>query len=145
MLHTLNLDGWEHTAWCVPSAVAMLTGALVGHMHVRAAFMQNKPRTKVDGMFLDEAVLLLHEQGYKATPIDLAARYSTAPTIRKFVAERTAFEFCMPIMFSTADHMMTCHMGFAGDNWTKRPVPVAQFPELNRKVIAAWVVSEKSK
>jgi len=123
----------------------MLTGAPVGHMHVRAAFMQNKSLTAVQGVFLEEAVLLLREQGYNATPIDLAARYSAAPTIRKFFAERTAFEFCMPIMFSTAGHMMTCHMGFAGDNWTKRPVPVAQFPQLSRKVVAAWVVSEKSK
>lgn len=143
MLHTLNLDGWERTAWCVPSAVAMLTGAPVGHMHVRAAFMQNKPLKDVEGVHLEEAVLLLREQGYKATPIDLAAKYPTPPTIEQFFKGRTAFEYCMPIMFATNDHMMTCHMGFAGDNWTKRPVPVAEFPKLRRKVVAAWIVSEK--
>lgn len=143
MLHTLNLDGWERTAWCVPSAIAMLTGAPVGHMHVRAAFMQNKPLKDVQGMFHAEAVLLLREQGYKAVPIDLAARYEKPPTIQRFFKERTPFEFCMPIMFSTGDHMMTCHMGFAGDNWTKRPVPVTEFPKLRRTVVAAWIVSEK--
>lgn len=143
MLHTLNLDGWERTAWCVPSAIAMLTGAPVGHMHVRAAFMQNKSLTAVQGVFCEEAVLLLREQGYKATPIDLVARYSNAPTIQRFFKDRTPYEFCMPIMFATADHMMTCHMGFAGDNWTKKPVPISLFPKLRRLVTNAWIVSEK--
>lgn len=143
MLHALNLDGWEHTAWCVPSAIAMITGAPVGHMHSRAAMLRNEKLTKVSGVFLDEAILLIREQGYNATPIDMVSRYGIAPTIRKFFAGRTQYEFCMPIMFSTINHMMTCHMGYAGDNWTKKPVPIAEFPKLSRKVIAAWVVTEK--
>jgi hypothetical protein len=143
MLKTLDLKGWKHTAWCGPSAVAMITGQPVGHMHVRAAFLRQEKLTDVKAIYLQEAVLLLKEQGYRATPIDMVARYNdTAPTIKKFLADRTNYEFMMPIMFATHDHLMTAHMGFAGDNWTGKPVPIAEFPKLRRRVVAAFVVTE---
>lgn len=142
MLKPLNLEGWNMTAWCVPSAIAMLTGAPVGHMHVRAAFIQNTALKDVKGVFTEEAVLLLREQGYKAIPIRLTERYNKPPTIRQFLNDRTAYEFSMPIMFSTPKHMMVAHMGFAGDNWTKKPVAINQFPKLGRLVESAWVVME---
>ena len=142
MLHHLNLYGWAGTAWCVPSAVAILTGAPVGHMHVRAAFITNQKLKDVKCVFCDDALLMLREQGYNAIPIDMSSRWPEPPTIEEFFAERTNYEKAMPIMFATDDHMMTCHYGFAADNWTARPVPVADFPELRRKVKFAWVVSK---
>lgn len=143
MLHKLDFNGWENvTTWCVPTAIAFLTGAPVGHMHSRAAMMQNKPRKDVSGIYLEEAVLLLREQGYKAIPIDMESRWSTPPSIRKFLSERTPYEMMMPVMFATNDHMMTAHYGYAADNWTKKPVPIAEFPKLERKVVASWVVME---
>ena len=143
MLHTLDFTGWENvTAWCVPTSISFLTGAPIGHMHSRAAFMQNKARKDVKGVYQEEAVLLLREQGYKAIPIDMETRWQTPPTIQKFLAERSPYEMSMPVMFATNDHMMTAHYGFAADNWTKKPVPISQFPKLGRKVVAAWVVME---
>ena len=141
MLKALNLDGWNETAWCVPSAVAMVTGASVLHMHSRAAFMQNKSMKDVKGVMLDEAVLLLRGQGYGISRIDLVERYvDTPPTIRRFLKDRTPYEKCMPVMFSTVDHIMCAQYDFAGDNWTKKPVPIDEFPQLQRKVVDAWVV-----
>ena len=143
MLHTLDFSGWDNvTAWCVPTAIAFLTGAPVGHMHSRAAFMQNKPRKDVSGVFVEEAVLLLREQGYKAIPIDMESRWGTPPSIRKFLNERTAYEKVMPIMFATPDHMITAHYNYVADNWTKKPVPIEKFPQLDRKVVSAWTVAK---
>lgn len=143
MLKPLDLKGWTHTAWCGPSAVAMITGQPVGHMHVRAAFIRQEKLVDIKGIYLEEAIFLLKEQGYKSTPIDMIKRYgTTAPTIKKFLNDRTNYEFMMPVMFATDTHLMTAHMGYAGDNWTQRPVPIAEFPKLRRRVIAAYVVTE---
>jgi len=141
MLHTLDFNGWDNiTAWCVPTAIAFLTGAPVGHMHSRAAFIQDKARKDVKGVYIEEAVLLLREQGYKAIPIDMESRWGAPPTIRKFLNERTSYEKVMPMMFATPDHMITAHYNYVADNWTKKPVPVCDFPKLGRKVVAAWTV-----
>lgn len=142
MLHKLQTHDWDYTMYCVPSAISLLTGAPIGHTHSRAAFMQDKARKDVKGVYIEEAVLLLREQGYKAIPIDMETRWHTPPTIEKFLAGRSPYETSMPIMFATNDHMMTAHYGFAADNWTKKPVPINQFPKLGRKVVAAWVVME---
>jgi hypothetical protein len=143
MLHSIDFTGWENMVpYCVPTAISFLTGAPVAHMHSRAAFMQNKSIKDVKGVFLEEAVLLLREQGYKAIPIDMAGTFSEPPTIRKFLASRTKYQFCMPIMFATQEHMMTAQYGFAADNWTKKPVPIENFPKLNRKVVASWIVAK---
>jgi hypothetical protein len=143
MLHTLDFKGWENfTPWCVPTAISLLTGSPVGHMHSRAAMIQNIARKDVKGVFAEEAVLLLREQGYNAVPIDMISRWKTPPSIEKFLAGRSSYEMVMPVMFATNDHMMTAHFGYAADNWTKKPVPIASFPKLNREVVAAWVVSK---
>lgn len=142
MLKELNLENWNKPAWCVPSAISMITGISVAKMHELAAKMQGKETEKVKGVFMEEAVLLLRNQGYKAIPIKLSDRYQTAPTIETFLEKRTPYEFCMPIMFATVNHMMCAHFGFAGDNWTKKPVPINQFPSTKRRVVAAWVITE---
>lgn len=142
MLYKLQTQDWDYTMYCVPTAISFLTGAPVGHMHSRAAFMQNKARKEVQGVYLEEAVLLLREQGYKAIPIDMESRWGTPPTIRRFLDERTSYEKVMPIMFATPDHMITAHYGYAADNWTKKPVRIEDFPKLGRKVVAAWVVTK---
>ena len=144
MLKALDFSGWNSAAWCVPSAISMITGIPVAFMHMRAAFHRQISLKEVEGLYCEEAILLLGEQGYRVHQIDLDARYGgNPPTIQKFLKDRTPYEFCMPIYFTTVDHAMVCHMGYAGDNWTKKPVPIADFPMLRRKVCTAFVVMEK--
>lgn len=144
MLHKLDFTGWENnTPWCVPTAIALLTGSPVGHMHSRVAMMQDIARKDVKGVQHNESILLLGEQGYKAIPIDMDERWPKPPTIKKFLDGRSSYEKSMTIMFSTGSHMMTAHFNYAADNWTKKPVPIEDFPQLKRRVIASWVVSQK--
>lgn len=141
MLTVIDLKGWEKTSWCVPSAIAMLTGANVGVMHSRAAFLLDQKISDVKGITDGEAIILLREQGYKAIPIDLASRYDgKPPTVSRFLKERTNYEKVMPVYFTTKDHAMCAQYGFAGDNHTKKPVPVEQFPHLSKKVCSAYIV-----
>lgn len=144
MLKALDMTGWNSISWCVPSAISMLTGIPVAFMHMRAAFHKQISLNEVEGLFDEEAILLLGEQGYGVRQIDLKERYGdTIPTIGKFLKERTPYEFCMPIYFTTPDHAMVCHMGYVGDNGTKKPVPIDQFPGLKRKMCSAYIVFEK--
>jgi hypothetical protein len=142
MLAKLDFSGWENnTPWCVPTAVSLVSGVPVAHMHSRAAFIQNKAIMDVKGVFWEEAILMLREQGYKASMIDIAGRFNgKPPTIRSFLASRTKYEYCMPIMFSTMTHMMAAQYGFVADNWTKKAVPIEEFPKLSREVTTAYIV-----
>jgi len=148
MLHAIETRGWEsNTAWCVPSAVSFLSGVPLIHSHSRAAFIQDKKLKNVEGVYASEALLMLREQGYKGEKIDLSSRYNDAPTLKKFLNERTAYEKCMPLMIQIEDskkfcHMCVSHYGFAADNWTMKPVPIEKFPHLRKYVTSAWVVSK---
>ena len=146
MLHTFDTRGWEaNTAWCVPTAVSFLTGVPLIHTHSRAAFMQNIALKDVKGVYTSEAVLLLREQGYKVQQIKLKDRYDDAPTLRRFLKERTPYEKVMPLMISVEDkkdfsHMITAHFEYAADNWTMKPVPIAEFPHLTKYVTSTFIV-----
>jgi hypothetical protein len=148
MLHAIDTRGWEKaTAWCVPSSVSFLTGIPLIHSHSRAAFIQDKALKDVDGVFASEALLLLREQGYKGEQIKLLERYSDAPTLRKFLKDRTPYEMCMPLMIQIEDkkdfcHMVTSHYGYAADNHTMKPVAIDKFPHLRKYVTGAWIVSK---
>lgn len=148
MLYTVDSRGWTaNTAWCVPTAISYLTGAPLIHTHSRAAFMQNIPLTKVEGVYGSEAAILLREQSYTAKPIDLAARYSDAPKLKQFMNDRTAYEKCMPLMIQVENkpdfcHMIVAHYGYAADNWTMKPVPIENFPHINRYVTKVWIVEK---
>ena len=146
MLHPVNFENWKHTAWCVPTTISILTGAPVGHMHVRAAFIQNIALKKVERVFLDEAVLMLREQGYRAIPINLTNRYTEAPTLRHFLKDRTSYEKVMPLMiciaWETGSHMLAAHMGMVSDTKTSgKAVPSGSYKWIGKHVIYASVVS----
>jgi hypothetical protein len=148
MLHAIDTRGWEKaTAWCVPTCISFLCGIPLIHSHSRAAFIQDKKLKEVDGVFAGEALLLLREQGCKGTKIKLLERYSEAPTLRKFLKDRTSYEMCMPLMIQIEDskdftHMITAHYGYAADNHTMKPVAIDKFPHLRKYVTAAWVISK---
>lgn len=146
MLHKVETRGWEtNTAWCVPTAISFLTGVPLIHSHSRAAFIQDKTLKGVSGVYTSEALLMLREQGYRGERIDLLNKYKEAPTLKKFLAGRTPYEICLPLMIAVEDskgfaHMITAHFGYAADNWTMKPVPVVDFPHLRKYVTEAWVI-----
>ena len=148
MLHAIDTRGWEKaTAWCVPTCISFLCGIPLIHSHSRAAFIQEKKLTEVDGVYAGEALLLLREQGYKGTKIKLLERYSEAPTLRKFLKDRTPYEMSMPLMIQIEDkgtfcHMISCWQNFCADNWTMKMVRDKDFPHLKKYVTSAWVVSK---
>lgn len=146
MLHSINLDGWDSTAWCVPSCVSILTGAPVAHTHSRAAFMMNESLKDVAGVDTEAFVLMLREQGHAVRQIDLLERFNDPPTLTAFMKARTQFETVMPLAVTVhlarkqELHMVSVHMGWANDNWTKRPVPIEKFPHRNAKVVDAFMI-----
>lgn len=151
MLYQVETRGWEtNTAYCVPTAISFLTGAPLIHTHSRAAFLQNIPLKSVKGVYGSEACLLLHEQGYKSEPIDLAKKgYKKPPTLLKFLRDRSAYEKCMTLMIQIENssdfcHMITAHYNYAADNHTMKPVEIEKFPHLRKYVTNAWIVSKKS-
>jgi hypothetical protein len=148
MLHNIETKGWEkNVAWCVPTSVSLLTGIPLIHSHSRAAFIQDKKLNNVEGVYAGEALLMLREQGYKGERICLSERYSDAPTLRKFLKDRTSFEKCMPLMIQIEDsqnfcHMIACHFDYAADNHTMKPVKIEDFPHLRKYVTSAWIISK---
>jgi len=146
MLHPLDLSKMTGTAWCVPSAISMLTGYPVEKAHSRAAFLQNKSYEDVQGVYIDESILMLHELGFKVKQIDLGKRYAgelkCGPTLKRFFNDLKKYrdEFLQPMIVFTSTHALTHHMGWAGDNWTKRPVPTNDFPKPHRLVDSAYMV-----
>jgi hypothetical protein len=148
MLHAIETRGWEtNTAWCVPTTISFLTGIPLIHSHSRAAFIQDKSLKDVRGVYAEEALLMLREQGYKGEQIKLTERYDNAPLLKRFLDERTSYETCMPLMIQIEDskkfcHMVVSHFFFAADNHTMKPVPIPEFPHLKKYVTGAWVVSK---
>lgn len=149
MLHAIDSKGWtETTSWCVPTVISFLTGIPLAHSHSRAAFLQDISLKDVEGVHGSEAVLLLREQGYVCRELKLSERYENAPRLKKFLKERTPYEQCIPLMIQientkTFCHMISAHFGYAADNHTMKPVPIEQFPHLNKYVTRAWTVGKK--
>lgn len=148
MLHKVETRGWEsNTAWCVPTAISFLTGVPLIHAHSRAAFIQEKSLKDVKGVYAEEALLMLREQGYKGEQINLAERFGVAPRLNKFLSKRTTYEKCMPLMIQIENsgkfcHMITAHFDYAADNHTMRPVEIKNFPHLRKYVTGAWIISK---
>jgi len=146
MLRPLNKKGHTGSTWCVPSAVSMLTGQSVRESHVRAAKLQGFAVGDVEGMWHEEAQLMMFELGYRAVPVDVVGRYAKktpcGPTLKRFLKERTPQEFATPMYITVDGHALCAHMGYVGDNKTGRPVPMDKFPKLGRLVKSAYMVTE---
>jgi len=145
MLRPIDRNAYKGTAWCVPSAISMITGISLKESHTRAAVLRNIDIEDVSGMWNQEAVLMLYEQGYKAVPVDLASRYAKktpyGPTLKRFLEERTPMEYANMMYIAVHGHALCAHMGYVGDNSTGRPVPMNQFPKLGRLTKAAYIVA----
>ena len=147
MLHKVDFAKFSGVPYCVPTTISFLTGIPLIHSHSRAAFIQDKSLKDVRGVYAEEALLMLREQGYKGEQIKLTERYDNAPLLKRFLDERTSYETCMPLMIQIEDskkfcHMVVSHFFFAADNHTMKPVPIPEFPHLKKYVTGAWVVSK---
>ena len=144
MLTPINTKAYDGTAWCVPSAVSMLTGMSLKESHTRASVLQHIDIDDVRGMWDQEAILMLHEQGYSATPIDLVSRYAAktpcGPTLKRFLNERTPEEFANTLYVTVHGHALCAHMGYVGDNSTGRPILMNNFPKLGRLTKSAYII-----
>lgn len=149
MLHAIDASGWDkNVSWCVPTCLSFLTGVSLFHSHSRAAFIRDIPVKAVGGLYGSEAAMLLREQGYRSLPIDLREMYGDAPKLDHFMANRTAFQKCMPMMIHLEDdkefcHMAVAHYDYVADNWTMKPVATAEFPHTDKYVTAAWIVEKR--
>lgn len=130
MLHSLSPDA----RWCGPSAVSILTGE--PYSQVMPSFRRMQQIDDVEGVWPEETQLALLERGYQAKPIELPRLMR----LRTFLAGRTPEQVVTPLLIWVHKHMLTAHYGFAADNWTKRPVPIAEFPKLNRLVYGAYLI-----
>jgi hypothetical protein len=148
MIHTVDFSKFDGVSYCVPSTISFLTGVPLIHSHSRAAFIQDKKLNDVEGVYAEEAILMLREQGYFVNEIQLRDKYTEAPRLHRFLNERSAYEMCMPMMIRIEDskkfcHMICAHFNFAADNHTMKPVPVSEFPHLKKFVTGAWTVYKK--
>lgn len=146
MLHKLNLEGFGGgTKWCGPSAVSILTGRPLAHTTAMLAYAEDIPYDEVGGVWREDAVLMLHTLGYRCVPIDVVSRFSDTecgPTLKRFWEERRMDEVVNPLLIEIHGHLLTSHYGFAADNWTGGPVPLAQFPKQRRLVKWAGIVTK---
>lgn len=137
---------WEgRTAWCVPSAFAILTGCTLASAHSKFAFAEDVALADLKGVGIEYLIGALGAEGKRCTPVDLMARYpdhAYGPTIQRYMAERPfGPERTSPLLLLLPSHVVTAHMDWMADNWTKRPVPVDRFPKLMRTVQRAWVIT----
>lgn len=135
MLTTLQPEPGK--MWCGPSAVSILTG--VPYRDVLECV--GRDRT---GIWTEEAILALNQWGFTAIPVDLTARYDRCPTLERYLRERPFAERGEPLLVTLYKHLITVHMDWAADNWTKRPVPIDEFPKLRRRVEEVHIIRRRN-
>jgi hypothetical protein len=151
MLHTFDTRGWDkNIAYCVPTSISFLTGIPLIHSHSRAAMIQDVKMKDVKGVYTAEALLMLREQGYTGEKIKLSERYNDAPTLIRFMKDRTSYEKCMPLMIAIEDaknfsHMISAHYNYIADNHTMKPVPYTEYKFRNKYVTEAWIIGKTRK
>lgn len=146
MIRSLDFTGWAPgDAWCVPSAVASVTGVAVADAHRIAAMAGDRGVYEIGGMIDDETRCLMHRLGWAMRSIDLPSRFAGPPRLRDFYPQACEpIETVQPMLIVVADkqrrscHMIAAQHGLLCDNETARPVPVEAFPRNHRHVVQAW-------
>jgi hypothetical protein len=130
--------------WCAPTAIGILTGRPYTETKSRCAFISNTAYSEVEGVWTEESILALNEFGYTSIPVDLQARYDTSPpTLQRYMMERPFEERAEPLLVQVWGHLLTVHMNWACDNWTKKVVPFDQFPKPRRKVMSVHIIRRR--
>lgn len=144
MLHPIDTTGYSKgTKWCGPGALATLTGIPLVKATEMLTRIHGGAYEDLEGTWEEDVILALHELGYRATPVDIIGRYpdlTHGPTLDRFISERKVDECVTPLLIMISGHFVTSHFGFMNDNWTLRPVRVADFPKMKRLVKAVWKI-----
>jgi len=128
--------------WCGPAALSILTGRTYEEA---ANALQRIMAMKEITYSHDSALMLaLGEFGYKAAPVALGDRYTTAPTLGRYLEERPNAERAVPLMVFVTEHVLCAHMNWLCDSQRQRPVQLGAFPGLRRRVrvvamVTPWV------
>lgn len=133
MLSRVDTKGYtKPTVWCGPSAVSILTGRPLVETTSRLAVAGGISYKQLDGVWSEDCLLVLHDYGFSHQEIPVVG----SPRLSTFM--RTPRPF--PMLIELPGHLITAHFGYCADNWTMKPVPFADFPKPNRRVIAAWSI-----
>lgn len=146
MTHPLNTEGYSRgDVWCVPSAVSLLTGKLLVETAQRLASIRDQRYADLEGVWTEEAVLLLYEYGYRATAVPVVERFKDTvcgPTLRRFMEERQPMEVVNPLLIELDTHVVVSHFSFLFDNWVPKGAQIESFPKPTRLVKAAWIITK---
>lgn len=145
MLSAIDLTGYSgEKVWCGPAAVSILTGVPLQRSTMTLAEIAGEDFFYLAGTYEEEVLRALRRFGYKATPSrEFADRYPTSdPTLLRYMSHRTPPEKLRMMLVEVTGHWVTAHLDRLADGWTKRPVPMAEFPKLGRRVRAVWGVEK---
>lgn len=140
MLHPINRGDWDRTVWCGPGVLSILTGKPVRETHAILGRHCGQTAEKVSGVPLDAILLALYELGFLVREVDLSARYSKPPTLRRYLRERPAVERMSEVLISTHEHIGACHLGYYCDNHTGTMMPEDKCYGGRRPVESAFIL-----
>ncbi|MCP4466926.1 MAG: hypothetical protein GY813_09290 [Halieaceae bacterium] len=135
---------WDRTSWCVPSALAILTGCTVSSAHSKFAFINREDITKVSGCYAEDLLCALLDAGKQATPVDLHSRYPKhkyGPRLKTYLKDRPFNDERMyPLLLETYGHVQCVHMDYLASNWYPRPIKWSEASNLNDNLHRAWII-----
>ena len=132
--------------FCVPSALAAITGAPVEAVIVPALNRHMKSQGLLDtvpGVHMHVAHAVLEELGYSVRPYKSGA---SAGPLRAHVATWAARSLRWPgrpVLVSTWDHALVIHDGFVHDSWEPRGVLGSEHPFAKTTVVRASLIERK--
>lgn len=133
--------------WCVPTAVALITGVPVIEAASILARIAGKPLAETEGHWGEEALLAFGELGFRATAVDIPGRYPErpyGPTLKRYMRERrdTAERF-YPTYIRVDGHALVAHMDHCFDNAVQSGAHHTAFPKPNRLVKSVHIVTPR--
>lgn len=147
MIHPLDLTGYSKAEqWCGPSALSLITGAPLAETTKRFAYMQGEAYQKLSGVYAEELLLALWEQGWKAENVGLLDRYpklQMGPTLARYMRERPKIEVINKLLINVTGHFIVAHGRYLFDNWVPRGATIDTFPKPRRHVQHVWIVTHR--
>lgn len=142
MLHPINRGDWDRTVWCGPGVLSILTGKPVRETHAILGRHCGTTAEKVSAVPIEAILLALYEQDFLVREVDLAARYSKPPTLRRYLRERpTLPERLKMVLVLTHEHVGACHLNYYCDNHTQVVMHQDNCLGGRRPVEQAWILT----
>jgi len=128
------------TAYCGPSAVAILTGVPVSRIEkmirrIRGGYKSYDGRKiPIKGTYAGECIKVLKRLGCKVKPFEFTFAKGT---FAKFVEDT---RYAGTFLVEVTDHFMTCSGGMIADSGYHDPMPIEDYKKGQRRVQRAWKV-----